>query len=286
MKKIILPLLFAAGIFALFYVHLSPCDSPIEYRIDTVDSRFNISRDQFTKDVSDAVAIWSKQYGKELFVYNPKGNLSVNLVFDQRQQLNNQISGLQGTVVTQQNSLKPEIAAYDQQVANFKQKLAAFNSEVSSWNAKGGAPKNVYDQLQSQQQSLKQEADSLNATAKSLNLAAENFNSQVNQLNQTIDIFNTALSERPEEGFWDGNTNTITIYFDITQPELIHTLAHEFGHALGMEHASDANAVMFYKTNQTLTLTPEDISELQKVCQPLNLIEITSRKIQPLIQKN
>ncbi|MEX2007834.1 MAG: matrixin family metalloprotease, partial [Candidatus Levyibacteriota bacterium] len=64
--------------------------------------------------------------------------------------------------------------------------------------------------------------------------------------------------------------------------ELIHTLTHEFGHALGMQHVSSPQSIMYPYTTSFLTLAPEDLEQLAYVCRkqslPLHwLMILTSR---------
>lgn len=252
---------------------ISACDTPIHYRIDIVDPKFNLSKDQFTIDTKKAADIWNKAYGKDLFVYDPRASLSINLIYDQRQFLDSQITNLESQLNNLKGTLDPQIAQYQTDLANFKAKLADLNNQIDSWNKKGGAPPDVYNQLLQEQKSLQAEADRLNVEAKSLNLTTQNFNVQVGNFNNQVNVFNEALTQRPEEGIYIGDTNRIEIYFDITYNELIHTLTHELGHARGLPHTSNPVSIMYPKTNDVIIPAKEDLSELNMVCAKKSLFE-------------
>ena len=157
----------------------SVCDKPIRYAIGETDPRFNLNRDQFLTDAKQAAAVWNKAYGGDLFVYDPGATLKINLVFDERQQLSNQINQLEGKLTNQKNNLSPEIARYEQDVESFKKQLQDLNNQVEYWNGLGGAPANVYDELIKRRQALEQEAEKLNRRAKELNQSAVNYNLQI-----------------------------------------------------------------------------------------------------------
>ena len=255
------------------------CDQPMRYRVDTIDSRFNLSRDTVLSDVADAAQIWNSAEGRNLFVYDPKGDLSINLIYDQRQYLTTQISQQEQTVQSEKQSLKPQVAEFQKQSADLSKKISALNAEIEMWNNKGGAPQQEFDKIIQRQQELKTEEGRLNVMAKSLNISASEYNSQVNLLNKNIKNFNNALEERPEEGIFKGPENRIEIYFNNNKPELIHTLAHELGHALGIGHAIYKKAIMYSKTSQTLTLTNEDIAGLKDVCKKHTIFELLQDKL-------
>ena len=53
-----------------------PCKTPITYSIGIFDTRFNISKKDFLKAVSDAEHVWEDPINKNLFAYDPNGTLN------------------------------------------------------------------------------------------------------------------------------------------------------------------------------------------------------------------
>lgn len=256
------------------FLTYSVCDQPIHYKIDRIDPQFERSRSDFLYFVKGAAEVWNEAYGKNLFIYDGEGGLSVSLIYDERQSLTSKINKLEGNLKSEQQTLKPEVNHYKTQVAEFKQKIADLNKEIDYWNNQGGAPPEEYKKITERQQELKSEASRLNTMAQNLNISTNLYNSQVNQLNQTISTLENALEERPEEGIFKYPENRIEIYFDINDAELIHTLTHEFGHSLGLEHLNNPKSIMYFKTNQSVDLTQDDIQALEYICRRRSIFEL------------
>ncbi len=249
------------------YITYNPCDTPIEYKLGEVDSNFGLSNKQVLSDITEATNLWSKTEGKKLFVYNPSAKLTVNFTYDQRSALNSSIQQLRSKLNSQDASLKQEIDQYYADVQAFKQKLNDLNATIEKYNSEGGAPPDVYEGLVKQQEQLRQEGQALNNRAKQLNLETQNYNGNVHTLRQDVNSFNSALAQKPEEGLFDPLSDTVTIYFVNTHDELIHTLAHEFGHALGIQHINNPNAIMYPSSTESITVTADDKQELALSCQ-------------------
>src|SRR5215469_1253062 len=135
-------------------LYQSPCARPKTFKVGSVDPRFGITKDQLIVDAKEAGSVWRNAQGMVLMQYDPTSAMPINMVYDQRQQLDTKINSLNNQVSQQQNSLKPQISDYEQKVAAFKQKSAALNAKIQYWNNKGGAPQDVYNDLISQQQEL------------------------------------------------------------------------------------------------------------------------------------
>lgn len=269
----------AAFPFVNSLLSYSFCDKPISFRVDTVDPRFNLSREEFLSDINRSAQIWSTAFGKRLFVYDPKGELSINLVYDERQYLTSQIKQLENEVQSGKQSFEPKVEEYQKLSSDFKQKVNDLNKEVEFWNSKGGAPPDEYKKLISKQQDLQTQANNLNNMAKNLNTSADTYNDQIYQLNQTIASFNDTLEQRPEEGIYKGPENRIEIYINTNKQELIHTIAHELGHALGITHVGNKAAIMYPKTTQTVTISSDDLQVLQEACRKYTILELIQIKL-------
>ncbi|HEX7042702.1 MAG TPA: matrixin family metalloprotease [Patescibacteria group bacterium] len=248
------------------------CNTPLEYSLGTIDKRFGLSSDEVLQDIQQAGQIWSLAEGKNLFVYSPNAKLTINFVYDERQALDSSINQLNSKLTQNNQTLSQQIAQYKSDYAAFRAKLDAFNATVDKYNSEGGAPKAVYDDLLKQQQELDAEGKSLNERARQLNISTDNYNYNVNVLNNDINQFQNVLTQKPEEGLYNGEEDTISIYFSSNKNELIHTLSHELGHSLGMMHVKDKNAIMYPYTTENLVVTPDDMTELSRVCRNQSLI--------------
>lgn len=281
MKKFLIVAISIVSVVILsLKITISPCENPILYRIGTVDPKFEISDAEFEKLVNQSAEVWNTVYGKKLFEPNAQADLSVNLIYDERQRQNLLIYKTEEELATKQSTLDQQIAKYESDLSAFEARIKALNQKIDEWNEKGGAPPDIYNQLRQEQAELKQEQDRLNQIAKSLNLSSDNFNQQVKNLNNNIENFNASLDERPEEGAYFPRQNRIEVYFHITNPETVHTLAHEFGHVLNLDHNDDPKSIMYYKTNNVTKPSPKEVEELKRKCTPYTLFDRFSTLIQ------
>lgn len=265
------------------YFYYSPCDYPLKYKIGSIDSKFNLSQDKLIADLDQAAQIWNQTEGKKLFQFDPQAQLEVDMIYDDRQALKTQINQLEGNLKQTDNSLQPNITEYDQLAADFKQRLQDLNNQIAEINKHGGATQDEYNQIISKQNDLKSLADKLNQMGSDLNKSTNLYNQEVSQLNQSVGNFNQALNLRPEEGSYKPAENKIEIYFYITNYELIHTLAHELGHALGLNHNTNQKSIMYPKSTQQITASQDDLNDLAAICQKKSIIDIYSQKLKMIL---
>lgn len=271
-----------------------PCRRPITYSLGAIDGRFGIPKATLIADLKEAESIWEKSSGKNLFEYKSAGgDVIVGLVYDYRQQASDKMaaSGIRidksrdsfDALKEQYDSRGARIASakvvLDAAVAAYESRYQTYNAEVAKWNRQGGAPPAEYDRLQAEKAALGAEAqevtsqeNALNADIETLNAIGTSLNKLIAELNLNVERYNQAGASTGgefEEGAYisEAGSQRIDIYEYSNHTELVRVLAHELGHALGLGHVGDAEAIM-YKVNQgkQLTLAQDDITELNAVC--------------------
>jgi hypothetical protein len=239
---------------------------------------------------SQAESMWEDATGRNLFTYDETSNFPINLVYDSRQAYTDAEKNLQtqlqergdenASIKSKYQSLLDNYnavkAVYEQKSADFEKNLQDYNAEVDKWNKTGGAPPDVYAQLSDQQKTLADEQKKLNDTAYELNQLVTQINSFASEgnnvlsdYNKIVDEYNKKFSEDREFTQGDYEGNLINIYQYDSRDELVIVIAHEMGHALGLDHVEGSSSVMFHLlADQTLQsgLSTNDIVEFQNVC--------------------
>ncbi len=265
------------------YFYYSPCETPLKYKIGSIDSKFYLSQNELIADLDQAAQIWNRAENKKLLEFDPQAELEIDMIYDDRQALKTQINQIEGNLQQTDNSLKPQIAEYNNLAADFKQRMQGLNNRIEEINKRGGATPDEYNQIVNEQNNLKSQADKLNQMAKDLNLSTNLYNQEVYKLDQTVGNFNQALDLRPEEGIYKPSDNKIEVYFYITRNELIHTLAHELGHAIGLNHNINPRSIMYPKSTQQINVSQSDLNDLAIICQRKSLIEIYAQKLKIIL---
>ena len=257
--------------------------------------------------ITTADAVWEKVFDRELFEYNEDSEFKINFIFDERQALadseeekrseldsqKTRNDEIQEIVFELQNEHKKLGDSYKEKISEYEINLTGYNQKVQTLNDHGGAPPEEFEKLENQKENLNNEAVGLSQLSKELNKLAieinrlgEKGNSLVLDYNQEVDDYNHEYGFTREFTQGDYQGDKINIYKFSSDNELTAVLAHEFGHALGLDHVDGTSSVMYYlmeETDKSPFLSQNDRFAFIKECgsgeEFLNKLRKTIREI-------
>lgn len=271
---------------SFFYAqYQAQCPLPITYRIGEVDERFVLERAEAAAATAAAVTTWEDGTGQDAFALassSSGADLTINFIFDDRQArtdaearererlsaVEQQSEEVQAAYQTQVEQLEARERAYEAAAAAYERDLARYNATVAEYNEEGGAPPEVFTELEAERERLDTEASRLNAEVDAINALIDDINelgaagnSLISQFNDRVNDFNQTFADGREFTQGDYQDGRINIYSFADRNELHTVLVHELGHALNIEHVDDANAFMYYLLSEQQADAPLTVAD-------------------------
>lgn len=272
---------------------IAPCSSPVRYSVGAIDPRFGVTREMLTAALKEAEAAWETAAHRDLFEHaQTGGDVPVNMVYDNRQyaldklkalgmktdqslaayeELKARYEALAALADLDQSKLKAALEAY-------RSRETAHNARVAHWNRLGEVPGAERRRIKAAGAALKREFASVKGAEAAVNANIDTLNALATTLNQLIVRLNLDAAQynregstmgRYEEGLYrvSGGEQSIELYAYSGREQLVSLLAHELGHAAGLEHVADTEAVMhLVNRGGELKITAADLAGVETAC--------------------
>ena len=281
-------LIIIFSIWYTFFYQSNPCDRPIKYKIGVLDERFGVSKEDLLQMINQASNVWGITLNKKLFEYSPTGELTISLIYDERQattqtnallkadlaKINKLASSVKQQYITLEEKHQLLEKDYRKMVIRLEQHQADYSNKVTDWNNGINVSQDVYFKLTTQrtnllieQQNLNSKRIELNNLVGQINTFINRYNLLVTNANENINTINSTAGKEFEEGIYNPSKKEIDIYEFSSKQKLLRVLTHELGHALGLPHNDNPLSIM-YSLNEasTMDLSTDDFRSLKVKC--------------------
>ncbi len=274
---------------------LDPCSQKQTFSIVRIDPQFGIGTSTVITYLNQASALWNKAYPETtLLKHVPSGgDISISFIYDERQRttiknqrLNREITEQKEKLTTMRNSITELQTAYNDQKEilaslqrDYSKRLNTYNAMVSLFNQQRSQPtSDEVVQLNSESQNLDEDhihinekIDALNNLAVQIADYSKTHNSVVADTNTIVDKINEQSGKMFEEGTYSPSKKTIAIYEYTSVLGLKRVLAHELGHAIGLDHVAGKLSIMYpYNNSLVFALSNQDKAALIAICKKMS----------------
>lgn len=271
-----------------------PCGEPLTYRFDEIDSRFAIDEQQLSEIMSEVEDLWATALNRDVLEYDPNGKVAIRLIYSEEQRRTEdeqsfakQIDAKQERIKTQRQEFQRLADSYKKREKDFKEELSEYNQLAESYNelAEKWEGQKVSDgqmsklnrmerQIKKLKPEINRKQENLEFLRKRTNRSSDELNQLIDEQNKLIDTYNKRFggSMQFDQGQFvkRGNNESIRIYQFSDHSQLKVVLAHEAGHAMGLQHVKNPESIMYQMMGEQnifdLELTSEDISAINKRC--------------------